>query len=135
MHRWPEGPDGREPIRSRCSDAPGGCGRHTVQKARAFYGGLLGWMYRDVAMPSESYAFISVDGTTVGGIASTRGSASSWLPYVGVADVGATTAKARALGGEIEIDRQAFLGLGTLSVIRDPTGARVGLWQEARRPS
>jgi predicted enzyme related to lactoylglutathione lyase len=106
-----------------------------VQKARAFYGGLLGWMYRDVAMPSESYAFISVDGTTVGGIASTRGSASSWLPYVGVADVGATTAKARALGGEIEIDCQAFLGLGTLSVIRDPTGARVGLWQEARRPS
>ena len=49
------------------------------EKARAFYGKLLGWMYRDAAMPSGRYAFISMDGTTVGGITRTSRGASSWL--------------------------------------------------------
>jgi predicted enzyme related to lactoylglutathione lyase len=105
------------------------------QRARAFYGDLLGWTYSDVPGPTESYAFISGTGGMVGGIASSSGAASSWLPYISVADVGAMTAKAKALGAAIEVDCQAFGGLGTLSVIRDPTGARVGLWQEARSPA
>jgi predicted enzyme related to lactoylglutathione lyase len=104
------------------------------QRARAFYADLLGWTYSDVPTPTESYTFISAVGGMAGGIASSSCAASSWLPYVGVADVEAMTAKAKALGAAIEVDCRAFGGLGTLSVIRDPTGARVGLWQQARPP-
>src|SRR5262249_2493465 len=101
------------------------------ERARAFYGDLLGWTYSEVSRPADSYAFIRVVGATVGGIASSSSGASSWLPYIGVADGAAMTVKAKSIGAAVEVDCQRFGGLGTLSVIRDPTGARIGLWQKS----
>jgi predicted enzyme related to lactoylglutathione lyase len=53
-----------------------------------------------------------------------------WVPYLNVDDVAAATRRARALGAEVLRDCIA-IEPGTFSVVRDPTGGVVGLWQAA----
>ena len=53
-----------------------------------------------------------------------------WIPYLSVDDVAAATARARKLGAEILRDCIA-IEPGTFSVVRDPTGGVVGLWEAA----
>jgi hypothetical protein len=57
------------------------------------------------------------------------GAPSSWLPYVLVNDIEAATEKARALGASIVEDITEIPGMGWMSIIRDPTGAALGLWK------
>ena len=56
-------------------------------------------------------------------------SPSHWLPYVLVDDIAASTQKARSLGATIVKDVTEVPDMGWLSVILDPTGAALGLWQ------
>jgi uncharacterized protein len=54
---------------------------------------------------------------------------SAWLPYVQVADIAAATAKAKSLGATVIRDTTEVPDAGTFSIIQDPTGATLGLWQ------
>jgi predicted enzyme related to lactoylglutathione lyase len=54
---------------------------------------------------------------------------SFWLPYVLVDDVAAATVKARTLGATICKEVTEVAGYGLFTVIRDPTGATLALWQ------
>jgi len=56
---------------------------------------------------------------------------SMWLPYVHVDDIAAATAQARSLGAEIVRDVTEVPGYGWFSIIKDPTGAGLGLWKPA----
>ena len=56
---------------------------------------------------------------------------SAWLPYVVVDDLKATTEKAVSLGATVLMDVTAIPGMGHYSIIQDPTGAAIGLWQMA----
>jgi predicted enzyme related to lactoylglutathione lyase len=57
------------------------------------------------------------------------GASSDWMPYVGVADIKASTAKAKSLGAAVLRDVTEVMDLGWLSILKDPTGALIGLWQ------
>ena len=57
------------------------------------------------------------------------GCPSHWLAYISVADVAATTQKAKELGATVLCDRAEVPGFGWFSVITDPTGAVVALWE------
>jgi hypothetical protein len=46
-----------------------------------------------------------------------------------VDDIAAATAKAKSLGATIVRDVMEVMGAGSLSIIVDPTGATLGLWQ------
>jgi predicted enzyme related to lactoylglutathione lyase len=48
---------------------------------------------------------------------------------VAVDDITAATAKAKSLGATIVRDVMEVMGQGSLSIIIDPTGATLGLWQ------
>jgi len=100
---------------------------YDTRKARAFYTALFGWEYTEVPAVAGDYAFVSSGGTTFGAVTAANTDPPSWLAHVGVEDVRAATVKARALGARVEVECQPFGRLGTLSVIVDPTGARVGL--------
>ncbi len=91
-----------------------------VDKARDFYSQLFDWELEDMSMgPSGTYTVIKVgDGT--GGF---------WLAYVLVDDIGAATKKAESLGAKIVKDSIEVPDMGWLSIIADPTGAALGLWQ------
>jgi predicted enzyme related to lactoylglutathione lyase len=57
------------------------------------------------------------------------GAPSAWLPYVLVDDLKASTEKAKASGAKVMRDITEVMGMGAFSIIIDPTGAALGLWQ------
>ena len=57
------------------------------------------------------------------------GAPSSWLPYVLVDDINAATAKATSLGAKVTVGPQEVPGIGWMTILTDPTGATIALWQ------
>jgi predicted enzyme related to lactoylglutathione lyase len=103
-----------------------------VGKAKAFYGKLFDWKLEDMPMDEGFvYTMVGVGEGTGGGIMKQMipGAPSAWMPYVGVDDVKAATKKAKSLGATVLKDVTEVKDMGWLSVLSDPTGAIVGLWQ------
>ena len=104
-----------------------------LDKAKAFYGKLFDWTLEDTVVGSGNlaYAIIKVGEGTGGGMMKQMipGAPSSWLAYVDVADIHEATKKAKSLGAKIMKDVTAVMDMGWLSIIVDPTGAMLGLWQ------
>lgn len=102
-----------------------------VDKSKAFYGKLFDWTLEDVQMPEFTYTMIKVGKGTGGGMMKQLipGAGSAWLPYVEVQDIKASTKKAQSLGAKVMKDVSEVMGMGWLSIIVDPAGAMLGLWQ------
>jgi predicted enzyme related to lactoylglutathione lyase len=102
-----------------------------VGRAKGFYGALFDWKLEDVPMPDGTYTLIDVAKGTGGGLMKhpIPGAPSFWLAYVQVDDIGVAIKKAKALGATIKKDVTEVMGMGWLSIIADPTGAALGLWQ------
>jgi predicted enzyme related to lactoylglutathione lyase len=103
-----------------------------VSKAKTFYGQLFDWKLEDVPMgPGGSYTMIKVGEGTAGGIMKhpVPGAPSMWLAYVLVDDLAAATKKAKSLGATVMKDLTEVMGMGSFSVLLDPTGAAIALWQ------
>ena len=103
-----------------------------IAAAKSFYGALFGWDLRDVPMGGGlTYTMINVGEGTGGGMMKhpVPGAPSAWLAYTLVDDVKAATAKAKSLGATIMRDVTEVPNAGSLSIIIDPTGAALGLWQ------
>lgn len=99
--------------------------------AQDFYGELFDWTLKELALPNGTYVTINVGGGTGGGMRlhSVGGAGASWLPYVLVKDIEAVTEKARTLGATVVEEVTEIAGMGLMSIIRDPTGAALGLWK------
>src|SRR5215470_275121 len=106
-----------------------------VGKAKAFYGQLFDWSLEDRDMGNMTYTMIRVGDGTGGGLMATPmpNAASQWLAYVAVDDVKAATAKAKSLGAKVVKDVTDIEGAGSFSIIADPAGAMLGLWQSGSR--
>ena len=104
-------------------------------KAKTFYTQLFGWQLEDVPMGDFTYTMINVGEGTGGGMMKQPipGAPSSWLAYVLVDDIGAATGKAKSLGATVVKEVTEVMGAGYLSIILDPTGAALGLWQPKKR--
>lgn len=106
-------------------------------KAKEFYAQLFEWEMKDIPLPGSSpesgevYTTIAVGGGTGGGIMRQMmpNAPSSWLAYALVKDLRSATDKAAALGAVVLKDVTEVPGMGYLSIIKDPTGALLGLWQ------
>jgi uncharacterized protein len=107
---------------------------HTGDLARAkeFYSKLFDWKLQDAPMPGGgSYTLIQVGNGTGGGMTVNQTPAvpPHWMAYVGVDDVRASTRKATELGAKVVVDVMDVADYGTMSVITDPTGATLAMWQ------
>jgi len=106
-----------------------------VRKAKAFYSKLFTWKLNDMPMPGPAgkYTIIETgDGPGSGGGMLKQmmpDAPSAWMPYVLVDDIQASTKKAVKLGARLMKDVTEVQGMGWLSVVEDPTGAVIGLWQ------
>jgi predicted enzyme related to lactoylglutathione lyase len=100
-----------------------------VAKAKAFYTGLFDWQLEEI--PEMDYTLIKVGEGTGGGMMKTvqPDSPSCWIAYVLVDDATVATENARALGAAICKEVTEIPGIGWFSVITDPTGATLALWQ------
>ena len=108
-----------------------------VAAAKKFYTALFDWKLEDI--PGMDYTPIKVGEGTGGGMMKNpmSDSHSFWLAYVLVADAVAATEKAKSLGATICKEVTEIPGVGWFSVITDPTGATLALWQmnpEFRQP-
>ena len=104
-----------------------------VAKAKTFYSSFLDWKLSDMDMGNGmTYTtFKATDDSPGGGMMQQPhpGAPSAWLPYVLVDDVKAAAAKAKSLGANVVVESQEVPNMGWFSIITDPTGAHLGLWQ------
>lgn len=105
-----------------------------LPKARAFYSHLFDWKLEDMSMDNGAYTMIDVGEGTGGGMMTTPpGGPVAWLPYVLVDDVAAFTKKAKSLGATVMKDVTEVKGMGKFTILVDPTGAMIALWEAKLR--
>ena len=107
-----------------------------LDKAKSFYRSLFDWKLNEMDMGGgHSYTMIEVGEGTGGGMMKhpMPGEPSIWLAYVNVDDVAAAMEKAKSLGARVVREVTEVPNAGSFSIIIDPTGATLGLWQPLRR--
>ena len=103
-----------------------------VAKAKKFYSALFDWKLKDMPMPDGgSYTTVDVGEGTGGGMFKNPMPEVPpfWLAYVLVPDVEAATKKAESLGAKVHKGKTEVPNMGWFSIIADPTGAALALWQ------
>lgn len=102
-----------------------------VAAAKTFYGGLLGWDFDErPAGEGTTYVICQKQGKSVAGMMQAQGDMPpAWLSYVTVSDVDGTSAQVEGAGGQVLQQPFDVLDKGRMSVIMDPDGAVLGLWQ------
>ncbi|MBX7110624.1 MAG: VOC family protein [Dehalococcoidia bacterium] len=104
--------------------------------AVSFYGRLFGWTDDPRPMPEGGdYHVQLIEGDSVAAIGPQmpgeieQGLPPHWNVYIAVDDVDATTGKVEAGGGSVLMPAMDVMDVGRMSVIADPTGGVVCLWQ------
>lgn len=101
-----------------------------VAKAKAFYGEMFGWQFQDMDMgPGGIYSTFKPDQGPGGGMMTMPDGHPGWMNYVGVEEIHAATEKARSLGAKIVIDSHEIPTVGWMSIMTDPTGCAVAIFQ------
>ncbi|MCU1313209.1 MAG: Glyoxalase/bleomycin resistance protein/dioxygenase [Acidobacteriaceae bacterium] len=101
-----------------------------LAKAKAFYGELFGWEFQDMSMvPSGIYSTFKPSEGPGGGMMSMPDGKPGWLSYVGVSNIQESTDKARALGATILMGPHPIPDVGSFTVLNDPTGCTIALFQ------
>jgi predicted enzyme related to lactoylglutathione lyase len=105
-----------------------------LKKARDFYTQMFDWKLEEIQLRGGAYTAIRVGQGAEGGMLTNqaKGMPSNWLAYVGVDDVAAATKKAKQLGAKVVVDVMQVGDSGSMSIITDPSGATIGLWQARR---
>ncbi len=106
-------------------------GTPDVAGAKTFYGGLLGWDLEDSPGPDDTtYTMARLNGYAVAGIhAHSEDEGTGWSSSISVDDADAATTRAAEFGATVELEPFEIPETARMSVIRDPAGAQVTLWQ------
>lgn len=102
-------------------------GSRKPAEARRFYEGLLGWAGSD---GPEGLTMFAGETGPFAGLGAPEADIVGWLPYAEVADLDAATRKAQELGAEVLQPRKRGPA-GEFTIVRDPGGAALALWQKA----
>lgn len=103
-----------------------------VAAAKAFYRRVFDWKFTE--FPEMKWTGIGVGEGVGGGMGakSAPHEPTAWTPYVDVADVKQTIAKAQKAGAKIVVPFMQVGEMGSLGVFIDPQGATIGVWQTAK---
>jgi uncharacterized protein YndB with AHSA1/START domain/predicted enzyme related to lactoylglutathione lyase len=103
-----------------------------VAKSETFYKQLFGWKLQP--MPEMHYTLFAAGKGPGGGMAKLdkKRGASHWIPYVRVTNIRTAVRKAKALGAKVTMDVMKIPGYGQIAVLKDPSGAPIGLSQPGR---
>jgi uncharacterized protein len=106
-----------------------------TEAAKAFYAQVVGWDTQDASMPGIAYSLFTAGQTSVGGLielpedAKKVGARPSWVGYVGVNDVDATTDRVKQLGGVVHVPPTDIPNVSRFSVVADPQMATFALFK------
>jgi uncharacterized protein len=100
-----------------------------------FYEQAFGFTHDEMQMPSGTYYLLKHGDVTRGGVLKSPSGElpTHWLPYIEVADLEGTVARAERNRGKSEGEPLTTPGVGRYTFIRDPQGARLGLITPAPR--
>ncbi len=97
--------------------------------AQEFYGGLVGWSFRDSGTPGMDYRLFSAKDQVAGGVMPlsaemiSGGAQSAWLGYIAVDDVDKSVAAMKTEGAEVHVAPNDIPGVGRMAFLADPQGA------------
>jgi predicted enzyme related to lactoylglutathione lyase len=104
-----------------------------IEASEVFYGELFGWAIPEQPNSAQlgGYRRAKKNGKDVAGVAPVmqEGQPPVWSTYVSVTDAAATVAAVGAAGGQVIVEPMDVVGLGTMAVFIDSTGAACGIWQ------
>jgi uncharacterized protein len=110
-----------------------------TEAAKAYYAKVVEWGTQPVSgMPYTLFTAAEIPTTGLMDLpdeARKMGVPPNWLGYVGVADVDASTAKAKGLGATVHVEPRDIPDIGRFSVISDPQGAAIALFKESAPPA
>lgn len=100
-----------------------------LARAKAFYGGLLGWTFQDRPVSRGHYAEALVNGHVVAGLVerplpdTDNPPHPLWLPFISAPDVSALAKSSRQWGAKVLFRPTMIQGRGEQAIIADPQGA------------
>jgi uncharacterized protein len=102
--------------------------------AKRFYRELYGWEMEEVPGRTTAYTMCRLDGKDVAGIYEQpedqrEMAPPHWNTFIAVDDLDAATKRARELGARVVAEPFPVGESGRMSVLADPSGAFVSLWQ------
>ncbi len=102
-----------------------------VEKAKKFYGGVIGWTFDGMSMPDGTYWVAKMGDQPVGGLFPIAGPQwdgvpEHWMSYLAVDDVDARVKKATAAGARLMRPAFDIPGVGRIAILTEPGGAGVG---------
>jgi predicted enzyme related to lactoylglutathione lyase len=102
-----------------------------ADKAKKFYGDVIGWTFDAMPMPDGTYWVAKVGDKFVGGIFPLTspqydGVPEGWMSYLAVDDVDARVAKATAAGAKLMKPIFDVPGVGRIAILTEPGGAGIG---------
>jgi len=97
---------------------------HDTDAAAGFYGDVIGYERTEIDRAGDPYLLFETGGEHRSGLVQIDNKQVDpiWAPYLGVADVAATAAKAKELGGRVLLAPDPKLGEGRVALLADPTG-------------
>lgn len=108
-------------------------------RARDFYSKLFGWKIRAMPNPGDDgeYLMFQTGNNAGGGITGKMvpEQPTAWMPYITVASIQKILDSAATLGGDVVMGHTPIGDMGAIAVVRDPTGATIGLWETAKKPA
>lgn len=105
-------------------------------KAKKFYTELIGWKAVDQQVAGMNYTMLYPPGEDdpIGGIMQMdgeewQGVPPHWMPYILVKNVDTSVQHSTQLGGKVFVPPTNIPNIGRFSIIEDPTGAKISLFQ------
>jgi uncharacterized protein len=107
-------------------------------RARDFYAALFGWKIKSAPTSAGADAYMMFQTETGGGGITAKMAPeqpTAWMPYISVESVADTLAAAVQLGADTVMGHTPIGNMGAIAVLRDPTGATIGLWEMTAKPA
>lgn len=106
------------------------------ENAGKFYAQMFGWKLDKSPNDPSGYLHIKNGEKHIGGIPPAQylqpGTPANWMVYFQVADVEASTEKAKQMGARVYMPPRKMEGVGTWAIIADPQGAAFSLFKSHR---
>lgn len=102
-----------------------------ADKAKKFYGDVIGWSFEGMQMPDGTYWVAKVGDKSVGGIFPLNdpkfaGVPEAWMSYLAVDDVDTRVKKAQSAGAKLMRPIFDVPGVGRIAMLTEPGGAGIG---------
>ena len=104
-----------------------------VQGAKDYYATVCGWSYDDAPMEGGTYTVARIGDRMIAGIFDMTGAPGMegvpphWMTYLAVDDVDTAAEQTTSGGGSVMRPPWDVPGVGRIAIVKDPSGAVVGL--------